>query len=437
MDRRTITAILLTLAVYYAWIAMYGPFEGTEAVVEGELPVESVEPVEPVIPVATASTSSLPVQQLEFEACDFVAKVSTEGGGLHDLVLPEVEAPLDIQTLWGKAASFTPFYDSYPGWTPYGDAPGPLTMAGPRSTVAAVGTGDLEVLPRFGVESNRGGELVLVGVTDDGVAIRHTYTEVAETEEVPCHLAVDTTWTSTSGPVDSKLWIGVHAEMNPGAGYYDNELRPYAVVDAGQDWETDLGNVETDRISEGPVAWFGIADRYFVAGLLPEAESNGVLYFSQRGEGEEEATYGDHYVVANSLAAGAVHSESFRFYVGDKTRFNLDRLHPDLGVLQNYGWFAVFSNPLLAFLVFLQGFVGNWGLAIISLTVIVKGVLFPLTHMGFKSSQRMQAIQPQLTEIREKYAEQPEEQQRRTMELFQKEGVNPVGGCLPMILQMP
>jgi YidC/Oxa1 family membrane protein insertase len=286
---------------------------------------------------------------------------------------------------------------------------------------------------RFRVVERGEGSLALEAQTPSGASIRHRYAAVPETEDVPCHVAVATSWT---GPTTSPAWIGVHGEMKIDAGYYDNEIRPYAVVDEAQDYEIDLGNVADDRISEGEVAWFGIADRYFMVGLLPDAGSSGTLYFSQRGEGDE-ATYGDHYVVAEQLAAAQVHEESFRLYVGGKTREDLDRLDPRLGVLQNYGWFALFANPLLWLLVTLQGVVGNWGLAIISLTVLVKGALFPLTHMGFKSSQRMQDIQPMLAEIKEKYAEQPEELNRRTMELFQKEGVNPFGGCLPMILQMP
>ncbi|TNE84975.1 MAG: membrane protein insertase YidC [Deltaproteobacteria bacterium] len=435
MDRRTLTAILLTLGLYYAWIAAFGPFKGTEAVEDPALAGEETPEIAPAPePVATASTAHLPVEDIDFAACGFEAKISTAGGGMHDVRLPKVEAPLDIQTLWGKALSFLPFYDAMPGgWNPYGDPPGPLTMAGPKGAIAAVGVGELEALPHFGVETRETGKVVLAGVTEDGVAIRHSFTAVPESDASPCYVEVETSW---SGPTDKAAWIGVHAEMAPEAGYYDNEIRPYAVVDGGQDYEMNLDNVVEDRISEGPVSWFGIADRYFLTGLLPEDDSKGTLYFSQRGEGEG-ATWGDHYVVANSLSAGEVHAETFKLYIGDKTRANLDRLHDDLGVLQNYGWFAVFAGPLLWLLVFLQGYVGNWGLAIITLTVLVKSALFPLTHMGFKSSQRMQDIQPQLAEIKEKYAEQPEELNRRTMELFQKEGVNPFGGCLPMILQMP
>lgn len=433
MDRRTTTAIFLTLLVYYTWILVYGPPEGTVAVEPGvEEPVAVVP--EPV-PVATSSsTANIPVEHVDFAACGFTSKISTAGGGLHSLRLPDVEAPLQIETAWGKVLSLLPFGgESTAGWSPYGAAPGPLTLARERGTIGAVGLGTPDEVARFQVASRSATSVELAAVTDEGTAIRHRYTVVPETDDVPCHVAVETSWT---GPSSKPAWVGVHGEMNLGAGYYDNEIRPYAVVDGAQDYEMDLDNVAEDRISEGEVAWFGIADRYFLAGLLPEEGSAGTLYFSQRGEGEE-ATYGDHYVVATSLAPAQSHSERFRLYVGDKTRQNLDRLDDRLGVLQNYGWFAFFANPLLWLLVALQQVVGNWGLAIISLTVLVKGALFPLTHMGFKSSQRMQDIQPMLAEIKEKYAEQPEELNRRTMELFQKEGVNPFGGCLPMILQMP
>jgi len=103
----------------------------------------------------------------------------------------------------------------------------------------------------------------------------------------------------------------------------------------------------------------------------------------------------------------------------------------------DFGWFAFFAKILLWLLKQFEALLGNWGLAIILLTFVVKLALFPLTQMSFKSSQAMQAIQPRLQEIREKYADSPEELNRQTIELFKTAGVNPVGGCLPMLLQMP
>ena len=441
MDRRTMMAITLTFLVYYSYLAWMAANQPPPPEVE-ELPVAEAPAPEPVVPVSASSTSNIPVRELPFEACDFTATLSTEGGGLQDVSIPAVEAPLAIQTAWGKVLSLTPFVDGWEGWQPYGPEPEPLELSGPGGAIAAVGTGAFTTLPRFEVLDQRQGAIALRGVTADGVEIRHQYTEVAETEDMPCHLAVQTSWTTTGSAPSQGPWIGVHANMVRGAGYYDNALRPYAVVDEAQDYEIDLDNVAEPRLSEGPVSWFGVADRYFMAGLLPENKAEGVLYFSQRDRDGE--TFGAHLVYGDGLAPGAVHRENYQLFVGEKNREALDQLDPSLAVLQNFGWVAVFADPLLWLLVFLEGLVGNWGLAIISLTVLVKGVLFPLTHRGMVTSQRaaadMQRIKPQLDHIRETYAEQPDELNRRTMELFQKEGVNPMaslGGCLPMLVQMP
>jgi YidC/Oxa1 family membrane protein insertase len=130
-------------------------------------------------------------------------------------------------------------------------------------------------------------------------------------------------------------------------------------------------------------------------------------------------------------------SERFRVYLGPLEFSRLKTLDSNLADVVDFGWFGFFGRMLLSLLRLLESFMHNWGLAIIGLTFIVKLLFFPLTQMSFKSSQAMQAIQPQLQEIREKFADTPEELNRRTIELFREAGVNPLGGCLPMLVQMP
>jgi YidC/Oxa1 family membrane protein insertase len=151
----------------------------------------------------------------------------------------------------------------------------------------------------------------------------------------------------------------------------------------------------------------------------------------------DAALLGEHLVVAKRLEPGQEIHKTYRLYFGPKDYTQLQAIDPNLGNAVQLGWFAFFGGPLLWLLKLYHGWLGNWGLAIILLTFTMKSAFFPLTHFSMRSGARMAAIQPLLAELKEKHANEPEELNRKTIALFRDQGVNPVGGCLPMILQMP
>ncbi len=124
-------------------------------------------------------------------------------------------------------------------------------------------------------------------------------------------------------------------------------------------------------------------------------------------------------------------------YVGQLDTDRLAAVDPVLVDVVDFGIVAVFAYPLLFALRFLQGVLGNWGVAIIALTLAVKLAFFPLTQKAFRSGEAMKAIQPLMNEVKEKYKDDPQKQQQATIDLFREHNVNPAGGCLPMLVQMP
>jgi len=196
---------------------------------------------------------------------------------------------------------------------------------------------------------------------------------------------------------------------------------------------------------DGTVDWFGLTDGYFSVVAVPEGDNAGRLVLSPIDTGEDvevdgetrsRVLYGHHYVLGG-LAAGATTTEAFTVYVGPNNTDVLTQIDDTLYYLVDLGWFAFFGRPLLWLLNLYYSFIGNWGLSIILLTFTIKLLFFPLTQMAYVSSQRMSALQPQLKEIREKFADNQEELNKRTMALFRENKVNPLGGCLPMLLQAP
>ncbi len=129
--------------------------------------------------------------------------------------------------------------------------------------------------------------------------------------------------------------------------------------------------------------------------------------------------------------------ESIHGYIGPKEHKVLKAIDPILTNAIEYGWFTFAAKPLFALLSWLHSIFGNWGWAIIALTAIIRLVLYPLTYKGMVSMQKMKELAPKLKELKEKYKKDPQRMNAATMEMYKKHGANPLGGCLPMLLQIP
>jgi YidC/Oxa1 family membrane protein insertase len=130
-------------------------------------------------------------------------------------------------------------------------------------------------------------------------------------------------------------------------------------------------------------------------------------------------------------------NNTFSGYVGPKDFTVLKNIKPVLTNAVEYGWFTFAAKPLFALLLWLHGIFGNWGWAIIGLTLIIRIILYPLTYKGMMSMQKMKELAPKMKELKEKYKADPARMNAATMEMYKKHGANPLGGCLPMLLQIP
>jgi len=128
---------------------------------------------------------------------------------------------------------------------------------------------------------------------------------------------------------------------------------------------------------------------------------------------------------------------SFSGFMGPKNHRDLEALNPELIDVIDYGWFTFIAKPMFLFLQFIQGYVGNWGWTIVILTVLIKLVLYPLSYKGMVSMQKLKDLAPKMKEIQAKYKDDKQKQSMHMMELYKKHGANPMGGCLPLILQIP
>ena len=132
-------------------------------------------------------------------------------------------------------------------------------------------------------------------------------------------------------------------------------------------------------------------------------------------------------------------SENFttKGYIGSKNYQSLNKVDPILTDVIEYGWFTFLSKPFFGIILWIYSFVGNWGWAIILFTLLVKLILFPLSYKGMMSMQKLKDLAPKMKEIKEKYGKDPQKMNMKMMEMYKKHGANPMGGCLPLLLQIP
>lgn len=128
---------------------------------------------------------------------------------------------------------------------------------------------------------------------------------------------------------------------------------------------------------------------------------------------------------------------SFSGYAGPKNFRDLEALNPELTHVIDYGFFTFIAKPMFLLLQFLQSYIGNWGWTIVALTILIKLVLYPLSFKGMVSMQKLKDLAPKMKEIQAKYKDDKQKQSMHMMELYKKHGANPMGGCLPLVLQIP
>lgn len=188
----------------------------------------------------------------------------------------------------------------------------------------------------------------------------------------------------------------------------------------------------------GAVSWLGFTDTYWASALIPDDSSTDVAGFDSQGNNLFRAVL---RYDPQTVQAGGTLTTSTRLYAGAKESNVLDAYEdggiPLLGKAISWGWFEWFEKPFLWLLRWLNGLVGNFGVAIILLTVIVRALMFPIAQKGFASMAAMKAVQPKMKAIQERYKDDKQVQQQKIMELYKEEKVNPLSGCLPMLLQIP
>jgi len=179
--------------------------------------------------------------------------------------------------------------------------------------------------------------------------------------------------------------------------------------------------------------WVAMVQHYFVSAWLP---ASGEREFFVREVGKDLYAAGVVVPVA-PIAAGASGKLTVPLYAGPQEQEKLAKIAPGFDLVVDYGWLTVIAAPIFWVLQWLHSFIGNWGWSIIVLTILIKGAFFPLSATSYKSMAKMRVLTPKLQKLKETYGDDKQRLNQEMMEMYKKEKVNPLGGCLPILVQIP
>jgi YidC/Oxa1 family membrane protein insertase len=219
---------------------------------------------------------------------------------------------------------------------------------------------------------------------------------------------------------------------------WTNHVGPIGLFDGKANYDVnwkDLDQGKTETFNNVP-GWLGFTDKYWLTALVPQGAMNGEFRKSPSG-----GYQADYAVAPTTIAPGQTVTTQTRLFAGAKEKAWLDR-YEDAGITKlsksiDWGWFEFFMRPIFDLLMFLFHTVGNFGVAIICLTLIVRAIMFPIAHKQFQSMAAMRKVQPKLKAIQERFKDDKQRQQQEILKLYQAEKINPAAGCLPILLQIP
>lgn len=376
---------------------------------------------------ALAASPRVPV-----ETPRLAGSINLRGGRIDDLALKDYRVTVDPNSppviLLSPSGSPTPFY-AEAGWVPGGQAG--VAVPGPDTLWQREGdTGPLTV----------GKPVTLTWNNDQGLTFRRTIT----VDDRYLFTVKDEVVNNGSAPVTLHPYALVSRHGTPPTlGYYilheglvgvlNDKLEEVAYSDIEK---RKLINFDTTN------AWLGITDKYWAATLLPETDKHLKARFTSGMLGTQRTFQADYLLDAQTIQPGATGVANARLFAGAKEVSIVDGYEKELNLnrfelLIDWGWFYFVTKPMFFVIDWLFRLVGNFGVAILLVTVLIKLIFFPLANKSYASMAKMKMVQPQLMAIRDRYADDKMKQQQAMMELYKKEKINPLSGCLPILIQIP
>jgi len=188
------------------------------------------------------------------------------------------------------------------------------------------------------------------------------------------------------------------------------------------------------QVAAGEPAWIAMVQHYFASAWIPGDKSARDIYAGKIDNGLYRIGM---QIPLGVVAPGTTFVEKAQLFVGPQEESMLETIAPGFELLKDYGYLTILAKPIFWLLENIHAYVGNWGWSIILLTILIKLVFFPLSAASYKSMARMKEVQPRLVAMKEQYKGEPQKLNQAMMEMYRKEKINPLGGCLPVVIQIP
>jgi YidC/Oxa1 family membrane protein insertase len=383
-------------------------------------------------PAKDLKTALNPASRVAIAAPGLSGSINLQGAVVDDLTANRHTASLDktqgAERIFAPAGTPHQHYAQF-GWS-IGDGAAAIALPGAQTVwTAPAGAKLTPQTPVTLTWSNGAGQTFALTYAIDADYMLTVTQQVSNTGPAPVALK----------PVAQLSRIRPPADDRESLDTFNVHSGPFGAFDGTVNFDNDYDDVaETQQVAnKGKTDWVGFTDIYWMSTLVPE-KTAATSDFRAMGKGLFLANL--FYPQVN-VAPGGQSSQATRLFAGAKESSVLDRyaasgiVNFDLAI--DWGWFRWFERPLFGLLKWLFGAVGNFGVAIMLLTLIVRTVMFPVAQKQFASMAAMKAIQPKMKAIQERYKDDKQKQQEEIMSLYKKEGVNPLAGCLPIFLQIP
>jgi YidC/Oxa1 family membrane protein insertase len=426
MDKRTLLALVLSFLVFLLWSFLFGPKPTNKQVEKPPAPEKEQE--QQVLPERTKPLGPQKEQMLEAEAGAMDIKVETElYSALFSGSGPMIKG-FKLKKYRSTTEKDSPLKEliHVNNKDSYGFSLGFSGQNIPNINWAAYTVKKKDIVL---VRGHRSEELVYKWVSPQGVDIQTLFRFHPEKYNIDLAITVNN---GSEYVIDDALSLYL-------AHLPRKAKRAYGVFEGMALLLSDkLKEVKVNKIKEkqfqGRIAWVAYEEPYFMDAIANESDATLTAKGTTLPDGEIRLSY-----ITPSLNVKPFErvTKNFTLYLGPRDLYVLKGLHKKLEKAINFGWFDIIAKPLLVTLRFFNKYVSNYGVSIILLTILIKILFWPLTRKSYQSMKEMRKLQPMMAKIREKYKNNKQEMQKQLMNLYKTYKINPMGGCLPMIVQIP
>ena len=410
----------------------------SQPAVTASAPASAVPPAASAVPAATPGATAMPpgtaapapaaeaMARERIEVTTDVLKLvfDTEGGSVirsEFLKHPSAEHPDQPFVLFDSSANRV--YQAQSGLIggPFPTHKTPMKFSGER----ALADGANELVLRFESAEQGGVRLNKIYTLQRGsylVDVRH---EVVN---------------ASGQAVNPQLYVQLVRDGNQAENatpFYSTFTGPAFYTDAKKFQKVEFSDIEKNKaefVTSSPDGWVAMVQHYFAsAWLLPDGKPR--EYFARK---IDQNLYAAGMITPiGAIAPGATATVDARLFIGPQEEKVLESIAPGLELVKDYGFFTILSKPLYWLLDKLHGFIGNWGWSIVALVVLLKIAFYWFNAKAYQSMAKMKAINPKVMDMRERYKDNPQQMQQEMMRIYREEKVNPMGGCLPILIQIP